>query len=180
MKKIVVSLLFLTWVMYGWSIKQLAPPHAYKKISVNKKYYFKMNPGAGKTGYGAMYQFNMLTQDKLMYETNGWYAHDVDISHDGIYLVRLGYSYYGSFEPDEFALGFYKKGQLIKGYLNKDLVRDKSIFTNKYGQRSGCCLNKVYGFEGKESYYYKVKTLDNMIYVFDVRNGFVRSVKKKS
>ena len=178
LKKAVMSILFFILTVISWPMKEMGPLQSYKKYSSNKKYFFKMHPRVDGTGYGAMYKVNLLIPNKLFWEVDGWYAHDVYISYDGNYLVRMGYSYYGRFDPKEFALGFYKQGKLLQRYLNGSLIKDKSLFNNKYSVRGSCCLDKIYGFQGEKSYIFKILTMDQITYLFDVRTGLLKNATK--
>lgn len=158
-----------------------ALPYAYVQNSYWGKYYFKMLPGDKSFDYdnkgsGALYKVNAEGPDKLLWTTNRWYAFQVYISSDGMYLVRLG-NWPRGHEPSKshLAIAFYKKGKLIKSYSTLDLIKDLSVIRPTVSHYS--YYKKVNGFVGEISYRFSLVTVDDIEYIFDVSNGEIVSQK---
>jgi len=96
--------------------------------------------------------------------TVNWYAPSVDISSDGIYLIRHG----GWMGGDPFeALSFFKNGKLFATYDESDLVDDdseRSYGTLRYRWRKKSVFDKIHN-------HYYLLTADNNEYTFDMRTG---------
>lgn len=97
-----------------------AMPRAYVTSDYFGRHYFKMIPGDEAYNYdtkgsGELYRVNAKGPDEKLWTTEGWYAFEVYLSVDGIYLVRMG-NWPRGHKPSkgQLAIAFYKKANLLK------------------------------------------------------------------
>jgi len=142
-------------------------PYTYTIYSSNKDYSFKMNSDSS----GIAYQIRNTRYKKEMWKTNGWYSFQTFITDDGKYLIRLGNWPRGE-SPSEkdLAIAFYNKGKLIKSYSTRELIKNDSLVVVTVSH---------YMFMKDEpsltDYYFQLKTIDEIVYEFDVRTGEILS-----
>lgn len=156
-----------------------APPYAYVVVADGGRFYFKMVPDPKDKydrdkGSGTAFAVNGNGQDKVLWKTSGWYSFVTYISRDGKYLVRIG-NWPRRDGPSEEHLGiaFYKEGKLLRSYSTKDLIKDVSLVPHSVSHYR--FLQEIIGFEPSFSLRFVIKTVDNIEYVFDARNGKITS-----
>lgn len=182
MKKLIIPIIFILLMLPSVCMSdEEALPYAYVKTDYWGKYYFKMLPGEKRFDYdnygsGALYEVSADGSNKLLWTTRGWYAFQVYISPDGMYLVRLG-NWPRAYKPskDHLAIAFYKNGKLIKSYSTLDLIKDLSAVRPSVSHYS--YYKKIIGFIGDISYRFSLITIDNIEYIFDISNGGIVSQK---
>lgn len=180
MKKLIIPIMLILLILPSVGISdEEALPYAYVKTDYWGKYYFKMMPDDKSFDYdnkgsGALYKVNAEGPDKVLWITNGWYAFEVYVSSDGIYLVRLG-NWPRGYEPskNQLAIAFYNNGNLIKSYSTLDLIKDLSAVKPSISHYF--YYKKVFGFVGGISHRFSLITVDNIEYIFDVSNGEIVS-----
>ena len=125
--------------------------------------------------YGIAYELQPDGSMKQLYRTSGWYSHEVLVSMDAKYLVRMGPWNPGrKLSKDHVAVEFYKNGKLLKGYSTLELVKDSSKIqptTNHYFWRG-----KTSKLESDNKF--TLDTIDGIRYVFDATTGKVISKTK--
>lgn len=161
-------------------------PYPYVSASVNGKYYFKMVPPvldkSGREwkevtpGSGTLFEVSAVGQDKPLWSTSGWYALDTFVSYDGRYLVRMGGWVVGEPSRKHLAIAFYENGKLIKSYSTIEVLKNPSnvprtVSTYRY-------LNEIIGFR-PYTYEFSIRTVEDIEYTFDVKNGNVMTEKAK-
>lgn len=150
------------------------------KSSAGGRYYFKMIPHTPydrKKGSGILYAVRSKGADKILWRVKGWYASRVYISYNGLYLVRLG-NWQRGHAPSHKHIGiaFYKKGKLMRKYSTKDLIKNFSAVQPSVSHYQ--FLKQVIGFESGFSYRFKIRTIDNIEYTFNVSTGEIINEKK--
>ena len=101
-----------------------------------------------------------------------WYAHQVYVSDDGRYLVRMGpwAAWLG-----ELAVAFYENGRLLKAYVIAELFSDISDLSPPV---SGYILLNLESSYDPSSNRLTIETTSNDIHTFDVTTGKIVSSKK--
>lgn len=143
-----------------------------------------------REAYGIMSRLNKSGKFEDLYRTSGWYSFEIFVSHDGVYLVRMGPWNVGHKpQKDHLAVAFYKNGKLLKSYSTAQLVKDHEKvvasvshymwqasasylpdLTEQQRQALAPCLNYDNTF--------KVHTIDGWTYEFDVTTGDIKSTTK--
>ncbi len=162
--------------------------------------FFKMVPPKGKwqenkyvttkDAYGVAYSIDEDGNFKELWKISGWYSHELYISIDGQYLVRMG-PWNSGHEPNnnDLALAFYKNGNLLKEYSVVDLVKDKSKIQPTVSHYFWLARMDYRNLTDKErkkweenrlrldgDNIFHLKTIDGIIYQFDATTG---EIKKK-
>ncbi|WP_435894710.1 hypothetical protein [Oceaniferula spumae] len=125
--------------------------------------------------YGVAHRLQPDGSMKEIYRVSGWYSHQVFLSMDGRYLVRMGpWSPGRELSKDHVAVQFYKDGKLLKSYSTIDLVKDPKkieLTVNHYFWRGPKCKLET---DNK----FILDTIDGLRYVFDATSGEVISKEK--
>jgi gamma-glutamylcyclotransferase (GGCT)/AIG2-like uncharacterized protein YtfP len=163
-------------------------PRSYKVIAPGGKYVFVMiSPGSVKDEVRG---WNQETADEIReirqtyhrtgtYRNDGsteplwtvdWYAYGVQISSDGVHLIRPGpWAVFQKGMPldlDQEAVSFFAKDELIRTYQIGELVNDSSSLDKTV---SHFRWKKQGGLSGE--YEYTITTLEGHRFVFDIRSG---------
>jgi hypothetical protein len=93
-----------------------------------------------------------------------WYAHSIEIANDGELIVRAG-PWASSF--DDEAVTFIKRGEVLKSYKIKELVKKKRKVERTV---SHFFWRDETLFDRKQLKYY-ISTLDSKHYIFNVGDG---------
>jgi hypothetical protein len=174
-KVIMVIFLILSIASVSWSDSEV-PPYPYVTVAEYGRYYFKMIPDTQhdrEKGSGICFEVTADELDKIIWKTKGWYSFETFLSHDGKYLIRMGNWPRGNeLSDDHLAVSFYKKGQLLKSYSTKDLVKnptkiDRSV-SHYFWKKDRPILNT-------NEYRFKIITVDNIEYIFDIVSGKIIS-----
>lgn len=162
-------------------------PYPYVSASVNGKYYFKMLPPvfdrSGSSwkevtpGSGTLFAVSAIGQDKPLWNTSGWYALYTFVSYDGKYLVRMGDWPVGEPSKEHLAIAFYENGKLIKSYSTIDILKNPSHAPHSVSHYQ--YLKQTIGFR-PYTYEFTIRTVEDIEYTFDVRNGNVIAEKPQS
>ncbi len=65
-------------------------------------------------------------KDEHLWSSIGWYAHEVFLTNDCKYLVRMGNWARGSEpSPEDLAVAFYENGELLRSYSTSDFIENK-------------------------------------------------------
>lgn len=158
-----------------------APHYPYVTTSCIGKYYFKMIPDQEISfdrdrGTGICYRVRRNEKDKVIWKTEGWYSFKTFLSDDGLYLIRIGNWSRGVEPSDEhLAVAFYKKGKLLKRYSTKDLLKDISAVKSSVSHYQW--LSEVIGLEPYGTIF-RLITIENIEYLFDISNGNIISSEK--
>lgn len=176
---IIASLLLLT-VLSGRAFADKEKVNdQYSVSSPNGKFVIEMIPSTnfGEAGKG----FAFATADAQHKDTLwrvDWFARKVFLADDGSRLVRFGPWAKDKKGLMDNAIGFYKKGKVVKQYLVKDLVKDKksiSATVSHYTWES--CDSAVVSGLSKDFKTYTLVTTDRIMYVFNTSTGKI--IKKK-
>lgn len=154
---------------------------AYVKNAYGGRHFFVMLPHPKKyysrdTGKGYVKSISRTGKIKTLWKVSGWYAFKTYLSYDGEYLVRMG-NWPRGVRPSQkhLAIAFYNKSGLIKRYSTKDLIKTLSKVRRSRGHYR--YKKKIIGFTGY-NYRFTLITIDNVKYVFDVRNGKIIKSKQ--
>jgi hypothetical protein len=146
---------------------ETAPEFDYVQKVAGEKYVFVMLGSVEDENIRKQY-----TQSGL-YKNNGarepiwtvdWYAGQVEISSDGIYLVRWGP---WASEYNELALAFYKNGQEIKRYRVNELVAIPIKLPHSVSHFE---WQENASFDAEQKLLW-IRTLNKEEYTFDVTTG---------
>ncbi|MEZ5537435.1 MAG: hypothetical protein R3F02_17670 [Thiolinea sp.] len=131
--------------------------------------------------FGKAYRLSSEGDPELLWETSGWYAykHDLYLSRDGQFLVRIGHfaTAYTPYDQD-LGVAFYDNGLEINRYSIKELVKSRPL-PNPTGEAPGFFLSNPGNFvlwEGglpRINYYdeFEIKTIDGMLHTFNITTG---------
>lgn len=183
MARFSLSVLILMALAIPAKADEEVAPSPYVSASIEgRRYYFKMVPQPDapydvEKGMGYAYRVTNQKADALLWSTSGWYSFQTYLSGDGRYLVRLG-NWPRGHEPSEkhLAIAFYKDGKKVKSYSTRQIIKDNSqveASVSHYQFYQG-----EPGFTESYGYLFKLISVDNMEYVFDVRTGNIESTKK--
>ncbi len=139
------------------------------------KYEHVQNRKVLSEPYGIAYRLEPDGSMKKLYRTTGWYSHQVLVSMDAQYLVRMGPWNQGrELSKEHVAVEFYKDGKLLKSYSTIDLVEDPrktQPTVSHYFWRGKTC---EFDIDNK----FTLDTIDGIKYVFDATTGKVISKTK--
>jgi hypothetical protein len=182
MKYLILVIYILFGYLMGFADEEIAS-HPYLIQSINGKYYFKMVPTKGKyigdrKGIGYAYEISADSCDKILWKVSDWYSFKTFLSHDGVYLIRLGNWPRGN-KPskEDLAIAFYKNGKLLKPYSTLEIITDENNIgktKSHYKYMKGDA-----GFIQPYEYKFEITTIDNYVYVFNAKTGKQISKKKK-
>lgn len=146
-------------------------------ISSSGSFYFKLIPESrhGGLGKGSVYRVE-ATQDKLLYQTNGWYSFNVLLSSDGTKIAHLGpWASLSSPPKETLAIAFYDRGILMTQFMVSDLLTDLSCVrpsVSHYIWGSGFKLETVWDVErGGNTEQIQIDTYDGQTITFNMSNG---------
>ena len=148
---------------------------SYKRQSQDGAYVFVM---LGKAGYRSsdVTEWEGYTQSGL-YRNDGsrdplwtvdWYAYNVDVSSDGVHLVRHvrpATDLYGE------AIGFYANGELLQTYRIGDVVADEGRLYRSVSFLHWKLDGRLVDLRGQ----YILRTVDGNMTIFDVTTGAIVS-----
>lgn len=182
-----ITCLCLYWATSHEAIDWETLPHAYVVATADGAYYFKMTPDPAdhanrSKGFGYAFKVEEGRSDSLQWTTSGWYAHKVFIAPDGIHLVRVGNWPLGG-EPStaDVAVSFYEAGHLLASHSTAELIRDAARVTRTSSHYDFLGLpapSLVSSSGDKSTTYFKLTTVDQVSYVFDVCTGVVVSAEQ--
>jgi len=141
------------------------------------------NDGPKGIGHGVAYQLSWGGEMKEMWKVDGWYSHEVFLSIDGHYLVRMGTWNFGQgVKPGDLAVAFYEDGRLLRSYSTADLVKDptKVIVTSSHyfwlarDDRQGLARLSQAELSPRlddDSRSFTLSTVDGVKYWFDIATG---------
>ena len=140
------------------------------------KYAYTPNRVTVSPPYGIAHRLQADGSMKEIYRISGWYSHQVFVSMDAQYLVRMGPWNPGrKLSKDHVAVEFYKDGKLLKSYSTKDLVKDPSkvepTVSHYFWRGKTCKLDADDKFT--------LDTIDGLRYVFDATSGEIISKNRK-
>jgi hypothetical protein len=170
----------------------LAPPTSYKRVTPGEKFVFVMvswipvEDEVGRwneeTAAGIREVRRTYTRSG-MYRNDGstdplwtvdWYAYGVDLTPDGVHLIRPGpwARLLDDRTPDLDceAVSFFANGRLIRTYHIRELVDDPGRFKRSVSHFSWREEGRVSG-----EFEYTITTRDGNRFVFDIRTGAVVS-----
>lgn len=150
--------------------------------------FVKMVAG-GETGvpYAAVYSVSPHGETREAWRAQGWYSHQVFLSDDARFLVRMGPWHDGSRpQPGHLAVAFYCEGKLLKEYSTVDLLKDASkvlVSASHYqwlADDVGRSLPDPEIALRLEEYdkSFCLTTADGWHYTFDLSTGAIRSTRK--
>ncbi len=176
---IIASLLLLT-VLSGRAFADKEKVNdQYSVSSPNGKFVIEMIPSTnfGEAGKGFAFATADVQHKDTLWRID-WFAKKVFLADDGLHLVRFGPWAKDRKGLGDIAIGFYKKGKVVKQYLVKDLVKDKksiSATVSHYTWES--CDSAVVSGLSKDFKTYTLVTTDRIMYVFNTSTGKI--IKKK-
>jgi hypothetical protein len=158
-------------------------PAPYVKLTAsdNGKFYFLLHPAKREwqsgeykvisDAFGMAFRVLPDGSGEKMWETSGWYAFRVYLSHDGKYLARVTTSPFGS-APDnnDSVVAFYENGKLLREYSSKELVKDaekiERSVSHYYWTSNNRDLPKI-----DYADVLQIETIENRLYSFDMKTG---------
>ena len=183
MKRLAAILTLVTLCCSCARADSIRPAYPYVTASVDGRYYFKMVPDPKHNlewdthGSGTMFEVSADGQDKPLWNISGWYAYATYVSYDGKYLVRMGNWPPGEPSGKHLAIAFYENGKLVKSYSTVEILKNpanapKSVSHYQF-------LKETIGFKSYD-YNFRIKTVENIEYTFDVTSGRIVSEKPVS
>jgi len=151
----------------------------YTVTSPNGKFLIELIPANnfGEAGKG----FAFAKEDSHRLDTLwkiDWFAKKVFLADDGAHLIRFGPWASDKNRLTDKAIGFYKKGKVLKQYLVKDLVKDaKSISASVSHYTWESCDSAIVSGLSKDFKSYTLVTTDRIVYIFNTSTGKI--TKKK-
>lgn len=113
-----------------------AEPYAWMLVAQSREYCFRMIPEkhhfkdekkiVDRTAFGVASELDENGELKEMWRVEGWYAFSGHLSNDGRYFVRMGPWASDQEGHTDLAVAFYDRGNLLKAYRVKDLIKDDS------------------------------------------------------
>lgn len=171
-----------------------APPVLQATASPQGGYIFCMVPKYEYSpykdlSYGIAYELLPTGRLKELWRTQDWYSFQVFLSDDGRHLVRMGpWSFGHEPGPTDLALAFYEDGKLLKSYSTAELVKDHSKVSRSvshYTWQAGrpnmgeTIEERSYPYLDWDNRFY-LKTIDGIVYRFDVTTGAIVSAQASS
>ncbi|OGW83391.1 MAG: hypothetical protein A3C47_03410 [Omnitrophica bacterium RIFCSPHIGHO2_02_FULL_51_18] len=177
--KIIVATVFSIFISsLSWADSE-APLFPYVTTAEYGHFYFKMVPDPSydtNKGSGTCFEVTEGEADKILWQTTGWYSYQVYLSQDAEYLVRMGNWPRGhEVSAGHLAVAFYKKGNLLKSYSTKDLI--KNPFAIKPTVSHYFWSSEAPVFKSSENQLIIV-TEDKIEYTFDITSGEILTQKK--
>lgn len=177
-----------------------ARPQPIVIASENGAYFFKMIPAKWsrkgrnialtEDAYGIAYKVEMDGSFSEIWKVTGWYSNFLFLSNDGLHLVRIDAGPFGSKpEKKDTAISFYFKGELLKKYSTADLVEDERAVIQSISSYMWLAMFKMLIDKEKvpdpearlrldASNIFHLKTIDGIVYEFDVLTGDVKLKKR--
>lgn len=140
-------------------------------------YYFKMEADTTLwgNGYGQAFKANNGKEDTPLWRVEGWYSYNVYLSNDGRHLTSMdGFPEHLSSINDTI-LSFYKDGALLKSYTTLDLVVDTSKIRYTVSHFLYATDTEFTSYNNQ----FMIKSVDNIIHIFDIKTGEIISSKKE-
>ena len=190
--KSLTSLMLSVCALFIGSARELAVdtegrpvPYVVSRFEFGKSFYFKMSPDPKypkdrTKGLGFAYSVEIGEPDVLIWKTDGWYAADVYLTCEGTRLVRIGDWPRGDKpKPEDLAIAFYSKGQLVKSYSTLDLIKDSSKVKSSashyiFCQEDSSRFVPMTAEQHREEFFEMV-TIDRVRYVFRIDDGSIVS-----
>ena len=150
--------------------------------SEGRNYYFKMIPAKyeykndkfeiTREAFGKAYELKEDGSSRLLWQVKGWYSHEVFLSGDGEYLVRMG-DWPDGLGPStkDLAIAFYHKGKLVKKYSTADLIQDKEKVIQTASHYIWLSEEENYAKMHDFDYSFNLTTIEKNEFIFDYRNG---------
>ncbi len=181
MKNCKIALLTVLSIWLGsvsWADSEPDLP-SYITASERGQFYFKMVPDPSydrEKGAGICFEVIAGETDKILWKTAGWYSLQVYLSEDGEYLARMGHWPRGQdVSPEDLAVAFYKKGELLKSYSTMDLIKDSSSVERTLSHYSWIKGEPVYKSSENQLI---IVTTENIEYTFDMTSGEILNQRK--
>jgi len=155
----------------------IAPNKRWKTTSSNGQYFIEMIPKSeyGEEGEGIVMRYN---SDKILWRVD-WFSRLVVLCNDGIHLVRFGPWARDKRKLSDLAIAFYEKDKLLKEYLVRDLIRNRTKLeetkSHYFWQANKSSIPQGFSSDNKT---YTLVTLDGIAYKFDVATGYIISQGK--
>jgi hypothetical protein len=134
-----------------------------------------------KPAFGVAYRLEPNGNIKTLWKTKGWYSSQIFMTYDGEYLVAMGpWSKGHESAEGDLAVSFYKRGELLRSYSTAELVLDHSkveATVSHYFWRSYDPENTM---KLERNNQFKIRTIDEVLYTFDVTTGEIVSVEEGS
>ena len=127
MKRLFFLVLWTCLALHAYA-DSLAPNLPKIFFSPTGAFYLKLVPESryGDKGKGEVYSVE-ASEEKLLYQTNGWYSHSVILSLDGTKIARRGPWANQNISPNKtLGIAFYDQGKLMSEFMVSDLMMDMS------------------------------------------------------
>ena len=165
-------------------------PVPWIKLSESGNIFFKMIPEKAhwegdldnrkiiidREAFGVAYAIDEDGEFKELWRVKGWYAFDLALSRDGRYLVRGGLWASDQENHTDVAIAFYDRGQLLKEYRVKDLIKKPELLEDSvshYNWRPAV-QSTPEGFLDQEEKTYYLVMVDKTSYNFDITTGQIQ------
>jgi len=136
-------------------------------------------------GSGAAYELQPDGSFRRLWKVTGWFTGPVYLSQNGRYLVRMGDWAIGSGpSTDDLAVAFYDRGKRLARYSTADLVKDPSKVVQSTSHYCWLANENLFSPDrhkepapalNDDSQRFALKTIDGIIYVFDITTGKIES-----
>ncbi|MFH0838595.1 MAG: hypothetical protein V1893_00205 [Candidatus Omnitrophota bacterium] len=155
----------------------IVPNKTYKTSSSSGRYFIEMIPKTdyGEDGEGLVTRYD---SDKVLWRVD-WFSWLVVLCNDGTHLARLGDWSTDRENLTDLAVAFYEKDKLIRKYLVKDLIKNRSkleLTSSHYFWKANVST-VPFGFS-KDNKAFNLTTIDGSVYEFDASTGHIISTRK--
>lgn len=132
-----------------------------------------------KKPYGILYQPQPDGTFKELWRVKGWYSHEVYLSYDAKYLVRMGPWQTGTGPTKHhLAVEFYAEGKLLKKYSVARLIKDDSKVLRSVSHYNWRSDGDGFPYLSPNGYLFRIRTVENRIFNFSVSDGKLIGVEK--
>ena len=136
-------------------------------------YFVKMVPSNSARGYAAAFKLLDDGNSQQLWTVDG-YSFEAYLSKDGQHFIRIG-PWASGRKPSnkDVAVEFFSKGELLKSYSTKNLVKDASKVRPTSGHYFWRAKDGNHTFLSANTFH--LKTVDGISYTFDVTTGKIIS-----
>jgi len=129
--------------------------------------------------YGVLYQPQPDGTFKELWKVKGWYSHEVYLTYDAKYLVRMG-PWQTGIGPTKhhLAVAFYAEGKLLKKFSVARLIKDDSKVSRSTSHYDWRLDGDGFPYLSPGGYLFRVRTVENRVFNFSVTDGNLISVEE--
>ena len=122
------------------------------------------------------YKILLDGSDEMLWRSSGWYAHEVFLTSDCKYLIRMGNWSRGQ-EPsaEDLAVAFYVDGELLKAYSTVELIQDKESVDRSIGHYLWQSKDTDYPYLKGWGETFYLKTIEDKVFEFNFKTGEIKN-----